>query len=87
MPELRPENALSVGAKTVTPLFVSFSWRSIWSRTVVAFSNRIKKEKWPTFSRILVKLVGPEEAGPAAPGRTRGVGGLGRAGDEIGPAG
>lgn len=51
-------------------------------------SSRIRSEKWPAFSKILVTLVGPDGAGPAAgPGRTRGAGGLGGDGAAMGPAG
>ena len=54
MPALRLENAASVGAKMVNPLFELLSWPYNWSETPVLFKRRIKTENPPALPRILV---------------------------------
>jgi len=56
---LSSENALSVGAKMVTPELESLRAENKWFSSWVDLKRRIKIVKWPAFSRILVTLVMP----------------------------
>lgn len=91
VPDLRLENAASVGAKRVKPFFVSLSCPLIWSATAVLFKRRIKIVKPPAFWRILVTSGGPGGVGASArlAGESAGLAGesAGLAGATAGKAG
>lgn len=66
MPALRLENAVSLGARMVMPLFVFPSWEFKLLSNWVVFKRRIKVLNWPDFLRILMTLVGPGGVGARA---------------------
>jgi hypothetical protein len=67
-PALRLENALSVGARIVIPLFVVFSSLFNSVSSVVACIRRAKTVKWPAFCKILLTSTGPGDVATCADG-------------------
>lgn len=72
-PALRFENALSLGAKIVIPLFVLFSSLFNSVSSVVACIRRTKTVKWPAFCRILMTSTGPGDVATCADGACEGA--------------
>lgn len=66
MPTLRPEKAVSGGARIVSPWFEVLSCEFKLSATLVLCSSLMNTVKWPSFSRMAVTLGGPGGAGAAA---------------------